>query len=108
MTEKDDGFGLAEAISVLRAELLKAHDAGTQADIQLPITSMTVELTVTATRSKGGTFGFRVPVIDLEVGADVGRERGVNQSVTVVFAPPVGRDGTPYVVDRPGDQTLMG
>ena len=45
-----DGLGLAEAIESLRDDLLKARAAGATSDIQLPVESMTVELTVTATR----------------------------------------------------------
>jgi hypothetical protein len=45
-----EGLGLAEAIEALRDDLLKARAAGATSDIQLPVESMTVELTVTATR----------------------------------------------------------
>jgi Trypsin-co-occurring domain 2 len=45
------GLGLAEAIESLRDDLLKARAAGATSEIQLPVESMTVELTVTATRS---------------------------------------------------------
>lgn len=44
-----DGLGLAEAIALLRNELLKARAAGAGSDIQLPVESMAVDLTVTAT-----------------------------------------------------------
>ena len=42
-----DGLGLADAIALLRDELLKARVAGAGSDIQLPVESMTVDLTVT-------------------------------------------------------------
>jgi hypothetical protein len=45
------GLGLAEAIGVLRDELLRARAQGAGSLVQLPIESMTVELTVTASRS---------------------------------------------------------
>ena len=45
-----DGLGLADAIALLRDELLEARVAGAGSDIQLPVESMTVDLTVTATR----------------------------------------------------------
>jgi hypothetical protein len=48
------GLGLADAIALLRDELLRARAAGGRSDIQLPVNSMTVELTVTATRSLDG------------------------------------------------------
>jgi hypothetical protein len=46
-----EGLGLAEAIESLRDDLLEARAAGATSEIQLPVESMTVELTVTATRS---------------------------------------------------------
>ena len=54
-----DGLGLAEAIESLRDDLLKARAAGATSEIQLPVESMTVELTVTATRSVDGKAGSR-------------------------------------------------
>ncbi len=66
MAERD--LGLAEAIGVLRDELLKARAAGVGSDIQLPVESMTVQLTVTATRSVDGKAGFRVPIVEVELG----------------------------------------
>ena len=55
-----EGLGLAEAIQALRDDLLKARAAGATSDIQLPVESMTVELTITATRDgrwQGGVQG---------------------------------------------------
>src|SRR5215203_4060053 len=43
-----EGLGLAEAIEALRDDLLKARAEGGKSEIQLPVESMTVELTVTA------------------------------------------------------------
>src|SRR5215467_11190173 len=93
-----DGLGLTDAIALLRDELLKAQAAGASSDIQLPVESMTVQLTVTATRSKDGKAGFKVPIMELELGGGVGLERGSEQTVTVVFGGPVDRDGRPVKV----------
>jgi Trypsin-co-occurring domain 2 len=93
-----DGLGLADAIGMLRSELLRAQAAGADSDVQLPIESMTVELKVTATRSKDGKAGFKVPVVELELGGSTGRERASEQTVTVVFGGPVDRDGQPVRV----------
>src|SRR5215467_5016994 len=93
-----DELGLAEAIGLLRDELLAARAAGAGSDIQLPVESMTVELKVTATRSVDGKAGFKVPIVDLELGGGAGRERGSEQTVTVVFGSPVDRDGRPVKV----------
>ena len=56
-----EGLGLAEAIQALRDDLLKARAAGATSDIQLPVESMTVELTITATREVNGKAGSRFP-----------------------------------------------
>jgi hypothetical protein len=97
MTGRDvgpaDGLRLADAIGLLRDELLQAQAAGAGAEIQLPVESMTVVLKVTASKSVDGKAGFKVPVVDLELGGGAGRERGSEQTVTVVFGGPVDRDG---------------
>jgi hypothetical protein len=102
MSERDaapsDGMGLSDAIGLLRDELLRARAAGAGSDIQLPVESMTVELTVNATRSANGKAGFTVPVVDVHLGGGVSRERGSEQKVTVVFSGPVDRDGNPVKV----------
>jgi hypothetical protein len=99
-----DGLGLADAIGMLRDELLKARAAGADSDIQLPVESMTVVLTVEATKSVDGKAGFKVPVVDLELGAGGSRERSSGQTVTVVFGQPLDRDGRPVKVARASDK----
>ena len=102
MTGRDDGsadgLGLADAIALLRDELLGAQAAGAGSEIQLPVESMTVVLKVTATRSKDGKAGFKVPVVELELGGGGSQQRGSEQTVTVVFGGPVDRDGRPVKV----------
>jgi hypothetical protein len=108
MTERNgksvDGLGLADAIGLLRDELLKARAAGGGSDIQLPVESMTVELTVTATRSVDGKAGFKVPIVEVELGGGGSRQRGSDQTVTVVFGGPVDRNGTPVKVAEASDE----
>jgi hypothetical protein len=96
--ESVDGLGLAEAIASLRDDLLEARAAGAKSEIQLPVESMTVELTVTATKSRQGKAGFKVPIVEVELGRGGSRERGTGQKVTVVFGGPVDRDGRPVKV----------
>jgi hypothetical protein len=96
-------LGLADAIALLRDELLRAQAAGAESDIQLPVDSMTVELTVNATRSVDGKAGFTVPVVNLQLGGGAARERGSEQKVTVVFGGPVDRDGNPVKVASASD-----
>jgi hypothetical protein len=93
-----DDLGLAEAIESLRDDLLQARAAGATSEIQLPVESMTVELTVTATREVNGKAGFKVPIVEVELGGGGSRERGTGQKVTVVFGGPVDRDGNPVKV----------
>ncbi len=97
-SSKDGNVGLAEAIGVLRDELLRARAAGASSDIQLPVESMTVQLKVMATRSVDGKAGFKVPIVELELGGGGGRQRGSEQVVTVVFGAPVDRSGKPVKV----------
>ena len=100
----EHGIGLADAIAVLRSELLAARAAGGGADIQLPVESMTVALQVVATRSADGKAGFKVPIVNAELGGSAGWQRETMQTVTVVFGPPVDRDGNPLKVARASDQ----
>jgi hypothetical protein len=96
--ESVEGLGLAEAIASLRDDLLQARTAGASSDIQLPVESMTVELTVTATKLVDGKAGFKVPIVEVELGGGGSRERGTGQTVTVVFGGPVDRAGNPVKV----------
>lgn len=109
MPERDiepvvDGLGLADAIGALRDELLQARAAGSASDIQLPVESMTVELTVRASRSVDGKAGFKVPFVNLELGGGAIRERGSDHTVTVVFGGPVDREGHPVKVAQPSSE----
>ena len=66
--------------------------------------SMTVVLTVEATKSLDGKAGFKVPVVELELGGGGSRQRSSGQTVTVVFGEPVDRDGRPVKVARASDK----
>ena len=107
MTGRDavpvDGLGLADAIAMLRDDLLKAQAAGAGSEIQLPVESMTVELKITATKSKDGKAGFKVPIVELELSGGGSQERGSEQTVTVVFGGPVDREGNPVKVASAAD-----
>ncbi|MFC5001943.1 trypco2 family protein [Dactylosporangium cerinum] len=104
MARPSDGIGLAEAIAALRDELLEARAKGAGSDIQLPVESMTVELTVTATRSAEGKAGFKVPIVEVELGGGGSRQRAEEQKVTVVFGGPVNRAGQPVKVAGSGNE----
>ena len=94
----DGGIGLADAIRMIRTDLLDARASGADADIQLPVESVTVELQVVATKGVDGKAGFKVPVIDLELGASATRQLERTSTVTVVFGAPVDRNGQPVKV----------
>ena len=108
MTGRDagsaDGLGLADAIGLLREELLQAQAAGAGSDIQLPVESMTLVLKITATKSKDGKVGFKVPIVELELGVGGSREHASEQTVTVVFGGPVDRAGRPVKVAQESAQ----
>jgi Trypsin-co-occurring domain 2 len=93
-----NGIGLADAIGVLRDELLKARAAAASSDIQLPVESMTVHLQVGATRSRDGRAGFSVPFVNVELGGSARWQRETMQTVTVVFGGPIDRQGNPVKV----------
>jgi hypothetical protein len=100
----DDGIGLAKAIALLRDDLLTARVAGAASDIQLPVESLTVELKVVATKSADGKAGFKVPIINAELGASGGWKQETLQTVTVKFASPVDRSGNPVKVASSDDE----
>ena len=90
-----DSIALADAINQLRADLLVARSQGAQEDIQLPVESLTLELKVVATRTAEGKAGFRVPIVDAELGGRGEWARENTQTVTVVFGPPLDSEGRP-------------
>ncbi len=96
----EQGIGLADAIGMLRIEVSKAHAAAESADVQFPLTSMTVELRVVAVRAADGRAGFCVPFVNFELGGSVGWQREMAQTVTVTFGSPVDMEGNPVKVGR--------
>jgi hypothetical protein len=96
-------IGLADAIEMLRAELLRARASATGSEVQFPVTSMAVELKVGATRSADGKAGFSVPLVNVTLGGAVGWQRDTMQTVTVTFGPPVDDTGNPVKVTETGD-----
>lgn len=99
-----EGLGLAEAIGVLRDELLRAQADGAGSPVQLPIESMTVELATTASRSADGKAGFRVPFVELELGAGRTRGQRAGQRMTEVFSGPVDEQGRPVKIAQRDDK----
>lgn len=101
--EKAAGVGLDEALAALRSDLAAAQTEAAGSDLQFPVESVTVELTVAVTKSVDGKAGFRVPVLGAELGASGGREASSTQKLTVTLGPPVDAAGRPVKVTRTSD-----
>ena len=101
-----EGIGLAKAIEMIRGDLLAARKEGENADIRLPVASVTVELQVVATSGTEGKAGFRVPFVDVELGGSLSRQAEQTSTVTVVFGAPVDRAGNPVQVAEGSDELL--
>jgi hypothetical protein len=104
MEESSDGIGLDEALEALRAELASARAKAADQDLQFPIDSLTIELKVGVTRSKQGKAGFRVPLVEAELGGSLGFDRQTLQTVTLVLGSPVDREGNPVKVASASDK----
>jgi hypothetical protein len=100
----EQGIGLADAIEMLRAELLSARLAAVGSAVQFPVASMTVQLQVAATRSADGKAGFTVPFINVGLGGSAGWQRETMQLVTVTFGSPVDQNGNPVKVSASSDE----
>src|SRR5690349_7836850 len=100
----EHGIGLADAIGMLRAEVLAAHGEAAKSTLQFPVESMTLELKVVATRSADGKAGFCVPFVNVELGGSAGWQRETTQTVTVTFGSPVDPAGNPVKVAGTGDK----
>ena len=98
-----EGVGLAEAIVSVRADLLAARQEGAGAEIQLPVESLTVELKVVATKGVDGKAGFKVPIINAELGGGANWKSEATQLITVKFGGPIDRAGNPVKVALTSD-----
>jgi hypothetical protein len=96
--------GLDEVLAALRADLTAAQSAATNHEMQLPVQSATIELTVAVTKSVDGKAGFRVPVLGAELGASGGREATSTQKLTLTLGAPVDRLGQPIKVAGASDK----
>jgi hypothetical protein len=102
--DAEQGIGLAEAIGLLRAELIKARSAAAGSAVQFPVESMTVELKVTAIRSASGKAGFRVPFVNMELGASAALQHEAMQTVMVTFGSPLDSQGNALKVVATSDE----
>lgn len=105
MHDNENDIDLAQAITLLRDGLLKARSEGAGDAIQLPVQSLTVELKVVAKRNAEGKAGFRVPIVNAELGGSAGVSNEQTQTVTVVFGSPVdSASGNPALIAGFGDR----
>ena len=98
-----DGIGLAEAIEIMRAEVIAAQQQANKADAQFPIQTLTIQLKVGLTKLADGKVGFRVPVVGAELGVSGGLHQETTQTVTLQLGPPVDRSGQPIMVSSATD-----
>ena len=100
--EDAQGWGLAEAIEALKADLAAAARTRTEFP-KFPVTSATIELKVVATRSKTGKAGFKVPFIHTELGGELGRKDETLSTITVQLGAPVDDQGNQVSVSDSAD-----
>jgi hypothetical protein len=100
----EQGIGLADAIGMLRAEVLKAREAANGSDVRFPVETMAVELRIVATRSTDGKASFFVPFVNVGVGGSAGWQHETTQTVTVTFGSPVDAEGNPVQVSESSDE----
>src|SRR4051812_27036862 len=88
-----DGIGLADAIEMLRAEILEAQRRGDGAEAQFAVQALTVQFKVGLTKLVDGKPGFNAPFGDVGLGLSGGFHQETAEAVTVVLGPPVDRAG---------------
>ena len=99
-----DGIGLAQAIEMLRTEVLAAQTQATGAAVHFPIQTLTVQLKVGLTKLADGKVGFKVPFVGAELGASGGLHQETTQTVTLVLGAPVNAQGNPISVSQATDE----
>jgi hypothetical protein len=104
VVSEPDGLGLADALEVLREQLAEAQLKAAAAAVQFPIESLTIELKVAVTKLGEGRAGFKVPFVGAELGGSASYSREALQTLTVVLAAPVDRNGNPIKVTRATDE----
>jgi len=101
--EDTQGWGLADAIEALKADLARAALSPTSYP-KFPVTSTTIELKVVATRSKTGKAGFKVPFIHAELGGELGHKDEVVSTITLHLGAPVDAHGEQVSISDSADQ----
>ena len=88
--------GLAETIEVLRRELRKAQDAGSDSDVRFSVGSVEAELAIEVVKKAGGEASIKVLNL-LSIGGKGEWSKTEINRVKVVLEP-IGRNGQPFEV----------
>jgi hypothetical protein len=92
----DNELGLAEAIDLVRSELVKAQDGGRGADLRFAVGPVEMEFVVEVVKKASGEAAIKVlNVLSLGGGGEV--SRGEANRIKVVLNP-IGKDGAPFEV----------
>ncbi len=99
------GLGLDAAIQMVREDILKSERSEGASELGFPVESVTIEFQVVAMREGEGRAGFRIPVIDMELGGVAIWQRTTTHTVRVQFGPPATQGGRRPGVIYVGDET---
>lgn len=98
MFDDEDSIGLAGVLQALRAEIATAQEDAQAAEVNFPVTGVTVEMKVAVTRHVDGKAGFRIP-LTADLSAKGGWKSEYLQTVTVSLGAPVAASGVPVRVN---------
>ena len=90
--------GLADAVTALRAELVKAVEAGKGETVQFDVGTVTMEFAVEATADAEAKGGVRFWVVELGASGSVGRS--ATHTVTLEMKPWTKGGGNLSISDR--------
>lgn len=99
-------LSVADAITELRREIITASDRARNEEVQFEISKMTLELNVVATFGVDGKAGFKVPVVNLELGGTATSSQQYTHRVTLELSGPIAPDSSSVRVGRTHDQPL--
>lgn len=102
----EESLSLSDAIAELRCEIDAARKAGEAAELRFPIARMTVELNVVATSEVGGRAGFRVPIVNLELGGSAVHTLQATHRIAIEFEGPVDSEAVRVKIGRHHDRPL--
>ena len=90
--------GLADTVTALRAELVRAMEAGKGESVQFEVETVTMEFAVEATADAGAKGGVRFWVVELGASGSVGRS--ATHTVTLEMKPKTKAGGNLSIADR--------